>query len=235
MFLPPIERENQNTSERLILIISNKKKEKDNLIIIPLLLEIQNSCQNQIRAMIIYREKTKIRLFCQEKIWIHFHILAASNKQLQNLTLSSVISHTQKYNNNLFIFYRSIQILSEGKRVFCSVCEGRIRHDRSKDPAKTQPHVSLHQPWLRRTTDTTHTQRRCCKLPLLSPHFNPILSSDGSRCRLSIYSHTDLVIYGPKTDSIVLMYKCIAVVSSNYYGSSNGRFLTIIWMCSREN
>jgi len=57
MFLPPIERQNQNTSEWLILIISNKKKEKDNLIIIPLLLEIQNSCQNQIRAMIIYREE----------------------------------------------------------------------------------------------------------------------------------------------------------------------------------
>jgi len=40
------------------VIDSNKKKEKDDLIIIPLLLEIKNSRQNQIRAMItIYREE----------------------------------------------------------------------------------------------------------------------------------------------------------------------------------
>ena len=82
MFLPAIERQNQNTSEWLVLIISNEKKEEDNLIIVTLLSEIQNRCQNQIRAMIIYGEEmpnlnldyfawTKseyLRAFCRARI-----------------------------------------------------------------------------------------------------------------------------------------------------------------------
>ena len=55
-FSPAIEHQNQNTSKWFILIISDKKK-KSNLTIVILLLEIQNSGQNQIQAMIIYGEE----------------------------------------------------------------------------------------------------------------------------------------------------------------------------------
>ena len=47
------------------------------------------------------------------------HILGVSNKLLCDLTLTSIISNNQKYNNNPFVFHSGIQILSEGKMLLC--------------------------------------------------------------------------------------------------------------------
>ena len=74
------------------------------------------------------------------------------------------------------------------------------------------------------------------KTSIVSYHlYISILSFDNSHCRLSTPTSLSTVQKLIPLYALHLMYKCIAVVSHNYYRSSYCCLLMIIWMCSCEN
>ena len=63
-----------------------------------------------------------IRLYTLKKIWMRLSLLSQSNKLIQILISSLLMSHFHKWNNNLFIFQGSIQIPPGGQIPQCPRC-----------------------------------------------------------------------------------------------------------------
>jgi len=95
-------------------------------------------------------------------------------------------------------------VLVGGESKFGSAEDEVISGEGMIEVQNTATRLLLRQPMTTTNPDTIQkciirTQSQCCKSQLV----HPSLSFDSSRSRLFIYSHSNLVISGSKTDSII--------------------------------